>query len=433
MVVKIQASHPHMEGTLSYNQRKVEKGVARVVSAVNLPSAFPGDIRRTFSRYENRNRVTERVSFQLSINPDPGRPEERLTDAEVRDFAATLMQGLGYGTQPYVIYEHADIDRTHYHVVSVRTDWEGRKIRDYREQYRCQRLLKENAQRFHYRVGEGVGRKKAATPAAGAFDPKAGEIRKQYRSLFRKAMGYRFTTLPQLKAVCSSLGLILDTRDTPDGTDIVLQGADGKGMPVALRIGGREMGEDFHGLFESRARECRALPPVSRKERARVAFLVSRALAGSRSEEDFRSYLTGRGIHASVFRSREGEIYGATFVDAASRSALKGSELPGITTAAYREADSRWRLRSLRDEADLLSRESSRALTWEDEPLVVPPPAQDEPVEETVETVVEEDVVDIALDVASAVLGRKGDFGAASKDDSKVFKKKKKKVVRRVH
>ena len=80
MVVKIQASHPHMEGTLSYNQRKVEKGVARVVSAVNLPSAFPGDIRRTFSRYENRNRVTDRVSFQLSINPDPSRGEERLSD-----------------------------------------------------------------------------------------------------------------------------------------------------------------------------------------------------------------------------------------------------------------------------------------------------------------------------------------------------------------
>ena len=224
MVVKIQASHPHMEGTLSYNQRKVEKGVARVVSAVNLPSAFPGDIRRTFSRYDNRNRVTERVSFQLSINPDPGRPEERLTDGEVRDFAAALMDGLGYGSQPYVIYEHADIDRTHYHVVSVRTDWEGRKIRDYREQYRCQRLLKENAQRFHYRVGEGLGRMKQPSPAKGTFDLKAGDIRNQYRSLFHKAMRYSFTTLPQLKAVCSSLGLLLDTRDTP--------------LPCALRVKG---------------------------------------------------------------------------------------------------------------------------------------------------------------------------------------------------
>ena len=433
MVVKIQASHPHMEGTLSYNQRKVEKGVARVVSAVNLPSAFPGDIRRTFSRYENRNRVTERVSFQLSINPDPGRPEERLTDAEVRDFAAALMDGLGYGSQPYVIYEHADIDRTHYHVVSVRTDWEGKKIRDYREQYRCQRLLKENAQRFHYRVGEGLGRMKQPSPAKGTFDLKAGDIRNQYRSLFHKAMRYRFTTLPQLKAVCSSLGLLLDTRDTPDGPDIVLQGTDRKGVPVSQRIRGRELGEDFHALFESRARACRALPPVSRKERARVAFLVSRALARSRSEDAFRSYLMERGIHASVFRSRSGDIYGATFVDGASRSAMKGSELPGITTAAYREADSRWRLYSLREEADLLSKESSRALTWEDEPLVTPVPSQDESSEELTETVVEEDVVDVALGMASAVLGRKGDFGAASSDDSKVFKKKKKRIVRRIH
>jgi hypothetical protein len=112
---------------------------------------------------------------------------------------------------------------------------------------------------------------------------------------------------------------------------------------------------------------------------------------------------------------------------------MKGSELPGITTAAYREADSRWRLYSLREEADLLSKEASRALTWEDEPPVTPVPSQDEHSGEVKETVVEEDVVDVALGMASAVLGRKGDFGAASSDDSKVFKKKKKRIVRRMH
>ena len=100
MVVKIQASHSKMEGTLMYNQRKVEKEVARILCAVNLPSAFPDDIFETFSRYENRNRVTDKVSFQLSINPDPSRPEEHLTDKEAREFAAALMAGLGYGAQP---------------------------------------------------------------------------------------------------------------------------------------------------------------------------------------------------------------------------------------------------------------------------------------------------------------------------------------------
>ena len=158
--MKIQSARATMAGTLLYNQRKVEGGVARILCAVNIPSAFPEDIRDTFSRYEKRNRSSDCVSFQLSINPDPFQAGERLSDHEVREFASALMNGLVYGSQPYVVYEHRDIDRTHYHVVSIRTNWEGKKINDYREIYRCQQLLKQNAQQFHYKVGKENGSKK---------------------------------------------------------------------------------------------------------------------------------------------------------------------------------------------------------------------------------------------------------------------------------
>lgn len=434
MVVKIQASHARMEGTLSYNQRKVEKGVARVLSAVNLPSAFPGDIRRTFTRYENRNRTTDRVSFQMSINPAPSRPEERLSDAEVRDFAAALMAGLGYGSQPYVVYEHRDTGRTHYHVVSIRTDWEGKKIRDYREQYLCQRLLKENAQRFHYRIGEGEGRDRTVRTMARVFDPKAGDVRAQYISLFREAAGYRLASLSQLKAVLASKGLLLDTRDTPSGPDIILQGTDGGGKPVSLRISGRELGEDLYGLFEKRAKECRELPHVPRAEKARVARDVLSALNRSRNEEAFLSALARKGIHASVFRTREGDIYGATFVDSVSKTVLKGSELPGVTTKAYREADERWRASELREEARDLSPGIDQTFIPEEDPTRIPSYQEDRESDDVEETVVEEreDVVDVALGAAATILGKAGDFGAASRDDGKIYRKKKKKVIKRI-
>ena len=434
MVVKIQSSHPRMEGTLSYNQRKVERGVARVVSAVNLPSAYPEDIRRTFTRYENRNRVTDRVSFQLSINPDPSRGEERLSDDEVRAFAATLMKGLGYGTQPYVIYEHRDIDRTHYHVVSIRTDWEGKKIRDYREQYRCHRLLKENAQLFHYRVGEGTGRKKERpVPRSVRFDPKAGDIRNQYLSLFQEAVSYRFTTLAQLRAICSGMGLLLDTRDTPDGVEVILQGAGKDGKPVAPRISGRELGKDLHALFEARAMECSRLAPVSRAERARIARVVSFALARSRDEDSFRSMLERQGIGTSLFRTRDRDIYGATFVDVRSKTTLKGSELPGITTKAYQEADDRWKAAELHEEAQALTAVTLSSRSVESVPDEAQSHGEEAPSDAIEEIIVEErdeDALGVVLGVAAGVLGKAGDFGAASKDDGAIYRKKKK-VIRR--
>ena len=433
MVVRIQASHPRMEGTLSYNQRKVERGVARVVCSSGLPSASPEEVRRIFARYENRNRSSDRVSFQLSLNPDPASPGERLSDGEVREFAGVLMDGLGYGKQPYVVYEHHDIDRIHYHVVSIRTDWNGKKIRDYKEQMRCQRLMRENAQRFHYRVGDGTaGLTPPKAPPAHRFDPLAGDIRAQYLSLFREAAHYRFSTLAQLKAVCSSMGLSLDTRDAPGGPEIILQGMDREGRVVSPRISGRELGEDLFALFEERTRQCAALPTVPRDVKRRVGWLVSTALSRTRSEEAFLAALSRRGIHATLFRTSGGDIYGATFVDDASKTALKGSELPGITTKAYREADARWKADAVRKEAEAMTRDRQADLPAEAVRGDLPDGRDDAP--EMIETLVEEEVVDIldtALDTASRVLGRAGDFGAASKDD-RTYRKKKKKVIRRM-
>lgn len=433
MVVRIQASHPRMEGTLSYNQRKVERGVARVVCTSGLPSASPDEVRRTFTRYENRNRTSDRVSFQLSVNPDPSSPGERLSDDELRDFVETLMKGLGYGSQPYIVYEHRDIDRTHYHVVSIRTDWNGKKIRDYKEQMRCQRLLRENAQRFHYRVGDGTGRRRQA-PAQSAlrFDPGAGDVRNQYRSLFHEVMRYRLASLAQLKAACSSLGLALDTMDTPSGPDIILQGTDAKGRPVSQRISGTELGEDLFSLFEKHTRECADLPPVARDVKWRVAATVSTALSRSRDEEAFLSFLARRGIHAVLFRSSQGDVYGATFVDSRSRTVLKGSELPGITTKVYREADLRWKRNAVRAAAEIMTLDQRYQPETVQEITRGPDAGgpQEGPVEEMV---IEEetDIVDMALETASKVLGKAGDFGAASKDDRN-YRKKKKKVIRRI-
>lgn len=38
------------------------------------------------------------------------------------------MESLGYGQQPYVVFRHRDIARTHLHIVSVRVDESGKKI-----------------------------------------------------------------------------------------------------------------------------------------------------------------------------------------------------------------------------------------------------------------------------------------------------------------
>ena len=60
-----------------------------------------------------------------------------------------LMKHLGSGSQPYLIYKHADIDRVHFHIVSTRIDKQtGKKIKDNFEKEKVQKFIKELEQTY---------------------------------------------------------------------------------------------------------------------------------------------------------------------------------------------------------------------------------------------------------------------------------------------
>ncbi|MCS3335591.1 relaxase/mobilization nuclease domain-containing protein [Bacteroides xylanisolvens] len=56
-----------------------------------------------------------------------------LTDEQLTAIGQEYMEKMGYGNQPYIIYRHEDIGRPHIHIVSLRIDEQGKKIKDYKE------------------------------------------------------------------------------------------------------------------------------------------------------------------------------------------------------------------------------------------------------------------------------------------------------------
>ena len=140
------SSSSSMGSALSYNEEKVKEGEAEVIAEVNVDSDHLS-IRDTFARLETMNIRSKDVSFHMSINPAEG---ERLTREQVKELVSDIMKGLGYGSQPYVIYRHDDIGRTHYHVVSIRTDRRGRKIPDRQEKRNCVRILEGLSEKYGF-------------------------------------------------------------------------------------------------------------------------------------------------------------------------------------------------------------------------------------------------------------------------------------------
>ena len=359
MVIKIQSTHRSMAGTLAYNQDKVDAGVARVVGAVNIPGYDGGarTVSRVFESYEWRNIKTENVSFQMSINPNPNRPDEKLTDGEVMSLSRKLLDGLGYGGQPLVVYQHRDIERTHYHVVSIRTNLEGKKIRDSFEERNLQRLMSRYSREYHYAIGNQVPEREAVmeeriqggrspVEAPLRFDPEAGDVRRQYLDVFNEALRWRFTTFTQFQTITRSMGV--DARAVEgDGWTVVLQGLGADGRGARAMISEKEMGAGLYALFESRAAECRGLRPrtaaereETRKAKWRIARTVSRCLERSRSEAHLARMLERDGIAMTLSRGADGSIFGATFADWRTRTAYKASELgEGVSVSLFREAD----------------------------------------------------------------------------------------------
>ena len=203
MVVKIMKSTGSMRSPLEYNESKVRNGVAEVVGVENM-DASASPVEDTFRRYEASNIRSRDVSFHMSFNPGPGEMED---EGQVCACIGELMEGLGYGDQPYVIYRHEDIGRRHYHVVSIRTDPDGKKIRDYYENRHCNNLLQELSSRYGFTVGREEVRPEISGGSPSRFDPSRSGIMDQLSSIARTCCSYSFITDVQFLSLMREYGV----------------------------------------------------------------------------------------------------------------------------------------------------------------------------------------------------------------------------------
>lgn len=149
MVAKI-TSGVSVYGALYYNQEKVDKGKARTLAwnrVMERPDGTVGipECMRSFEAYLAANRRTEKPMIHLSLNPHP---DDRLSDGQLEAIGREYMEKLGYGDQPYIIFRHEDNARPHIHIVSLRIDEQGRKIRDYKEWERSMKICRELEQKY---------------------------------------------------------------------------------------------------------------------------------------------------------------------------------------------------------------------------------------------------------------------------------------------
>lgn len=325
MIVEIHQSSPTMAGTLRYNEDKVRSGVASVLCTANIGSDDLDVVNMVFEQREREAiRELEHVSFQMSVNPSES---DGIDESHIPAFVEELMEGLGYGDQPWVVFRHNDIERVHYHVVSIRVDEDGRKIRDYYEKRQCDRIVQALESKYGYIKGRGEEPSERERSALPVFSEGSGDVVRSIEDCVRDSLSYLFTTERQFAEILRCHGVRvqegLGTRDL--SVHLSFQGLDREGRPCTGSISDAQLSFDVRDTLDRRLEECRMTDPTQNRSELRQA--LSEALRSSGDIPSLQTALRGKHIDLVIYTDREGKPRGTTLIDHRSRCAFKGSEI----------------------------------------------------------------------------------------------------------
>jgi hypothetical protein len=332
MIAKIGRSG-NLYGALAYNQLKVEHENGRILftnKIIETPNGHysVAQLAQSFAPYLIANQNTEKHTLHISLNPDP---KDKVSDDRYREMAEQYMREMGYGEQPFVVFKHTDIDRSHIHIVSVCVDEKGKKISDKFEKRRSMKVCRE-LEKQHGLIPATDKEHKQNEKVFRPVDYKTGDVKSQIASVVRHLpYYYKFQTLGEYNALLSLFNV---TTEKVQGE---LQGQLRQGLLyIPLNEKGERAGHPFKAsLFGKNAglptlelhfaKSKEALKDHPTKPTLKAA--VTTALHSTNDELAFKKQLGEQGINVVVRRNDTGRIYGMTFIDHNSKTVWNGSRL----------------------------------------------------------------------------------------------------------
>jgi hypothetical protein len=337
MVAVIKPSHS-MHRIFNYNENKVKDGVAECIGAENFPlnaDEMSLKIKLNFllKRTELRKDV-ERKNIHISLNFDSS--ENNLGKEKIMQIARVYMDKIGFGEQPYLVYQHYDAGHPHIHIVTTNIEANGNRIDLHHLGIKkSEPARKEIEKMFGLVVADDHARKEA-------FRLKPVDVKKVIygRTETKRAITnvldavlekYKYTSLPELNAVLNLYNIMADRGSNQSktfqsgGLFYRILGEDGNpvGVPIkASLIYNKPTLNFLQKKFETN--KSTRLP-----QKARVKNAIDMALAGKKSMpvEELIMTLKKQGIDTVLRKNTEGQLYGITYIDHTTHCVFNGSAL----------------------------------------------------------------------------------------------------------
>lgn len=332
MIAKI-GKGENLWGALTYNQQKVDDENGAVLFTNKIPDLWdrPYSVKffhKYFEPYLIANIKTEKPVRHISLNPDPN---DKVDDKDYREMAQQYMQEMGYGNQPYVVFKHTDIDRTHIHIVTTCVQIDGKKISDRYDHSRSMEACRKLEKQYNLKVA-GENRNVNQSSIFKPVDYTKGNIKTQLSSVIRhipktygfQSMGTYNALLSQFNISCEEVNGELHGK-MRKGIVYFATDKNGKKIsnPFKSSLFGKHAGvENIQVLIEKSRVKMKNDPSKLILKRT-----IETALSTSKSEASFKAQLLEQGIDTVIRKNNQGRIYGITFIDHNSKLVWNGSQL----------------------------------------------------------------------------------------------------------
>jgi hypothetical protein len=324
-----------IRGVLNYNENKMANAEAELLLAAGFirdPDrlSFKNKLER-FEKLTRQNEMTRTNTVHISLNFSK---DDVLDDDLLKSIAFDYMDRIGFGDQPFLVYRHFDAPHPHIHIATVNVADGGGRI----ETHNIGRNQSEKARKaieINYRLIKAEDQVK---DTAYMLRPVNLEkviygktaTKAAISAIVREVTGsYKFTSLPELNAVLRQFNVLAD-RGTQGssmyenkGLVYSLLDEQGKKIGVPIKASSIYSSPTIKNLEKKFAPNESARKPYGQ----RLKHLLEKAVATTKDTAELKSQLQKQGIRILLYENVQGNIYGITFIDNATRVVFNGSDL----------------------------------------------------------------------------------------------------------
>lgn len=332
MVCKVR-SGKNIRGALNYNEQKVKTGVAECIGAANFVGE-PQQLRffdklARFEQLIEKNARARTNCVHISLNFDVS---EKQSQNKLNEIAADYMDKIGFGDQPYLVYQHNDAAHPHLHIVTTNIQEDGKRIS-------IHNLGKNQSEIARKEIEEKYGLVKAGPTPKQSLDSdfmKAvygkSETKKTIDNIVGQVVNrYKFSSLNEFNAVLRQYNVMADRGKEGmvmfNKNGLLYSILDGKGNKIGVPIKASSL--HCKPTLKNLEEYFQRSSVLKLHEKERLVSIVDSFFreTNRHTRAGFCDYMTSHGINAMFRENNEGKVYGLTFIDNKSGAVFNGSDL----------------------------------------------------------------------------------------------------------